>query len=201
MTSISVSPALRKMTAATAPALAARATLSASVLVPSAMSATRPLSVAGRLVLPRPTYCNVAAVVPASGNTPIPGITRMLRKLEGSKGVPSMTRRHVSSGMGADGRAVTTTRSTLGLGSQRRANSTARPQSGTPNPRLWLTRNPAPFVTMSGSARSQCREDNARTCCTSRRASCGRADKTNATTPETRGVEADVPLKPLSPLP
>src|SRR6266850_1869536 len=34
------------------------------------------------------------------------------------------------------------------------ASATAWPASGTPNPTLWLTRNPAPFVLTSGSAGS-----------------------------------------------
>jgi hypothetical protein len=75
------------------------------------------------------------------------------------------------------------------------ASAVAAPASTTPKPYLWFTWNPAPFVVQSGSSASFVRAVVASTARTSRQPRFGFAWITSATTPETSGVEDDVPLK------
>src|SRR5690242_14158125 len=74
------------------------------------------------------------------------------------------------------------------------ASSVAAPASTTPNPYLWSTWKPPPFVAQSASSGSFCRADSARTERRSRHVSAGFAWRTSATTPEASGVAEDVPL-------
>src|SRR5213594_3672532 len=73
------------------------------------------------------------------------------------------------------------------------ASATAWPESGTPNPTLWLTRNPALFVLTSGSARSKCRAERTKICCTSRQVRSGLAESSSAAKPLICGTENEVP--------
>ena len=77
------------------------------------------------------------------------------------------------------------------------ARFTAAAASTTPKPYLWLTHFPAPFWLQPGSVGSFFRAVLARMCCTSRQPRVGLASSMSATTPETSGVEDDVPPKSL----